>query len=68
MAKGNQKSQKTADITKVNANFDQIDSVFTQIQDQCKVIMPLVSDSLALTKKLVALYKEAFNKGFDSAE
>ena len=67
MPKANQKAnKKPRDLTKVNASFDSIISTIDNMADGTRELMPLVADSLELTKKLVKLYKEAFNKGLDN--
>ena len=60
MAKANQKRR---DLTEVNKSFDRITLAVEDMIEGTRQLMPLVADSLELTRKLVKLYKEAFNKG-----
>jgi len=63
MAKGNKAVQKEVDLTIINRNFDIITRTLDDIANKSAPLMPLVSESLLFTKKLVKLYKEAFNAG-----
>lgn len=63
MPRANQRSKKQQDIKVVNDQFDFITNSLMGMAENCERLMPLVSDSLKFTVKLVRLYKEAFNKG-----
>ena len=60
MAKGNAKAR---DMAGVNKSYDTILTALEGMSDHTKELMPLVADSLDLTRKLVKLYRDAFNQG-----
>jgi len=60
MAKANKKAQ---DLKMVNTRFDDIAKSLEGYADATEALMPLVADSLRFTRKLVLMYKQAFNAG-----
>jgi hypothetical protein len=60
MAKANQNSR---DSQGMDQNFDKILGVLDDMAESCSVIMPLFSDSLVFSKKIVRMYKTAFQLG-----
>lgn len=68
MAKANQKNKKNKKPNKMNAGFDVIIKALEDIIATTEELMPLVSDSLKLTVKLVRLYKKSFNAGIKYAK
>jgi len=59
---------KEENIAKVNAGFDTIEESLTKMAIDVKQLMPLVSDSLLLTIKIIKVYREAFNNGITTKE
>lgn len=65
MAKTNRNAQMEIDKQKVNDNFDIVDETLNDLAMKLSAIMPLVADSLQFTRKLVKLYRRAFNAGLE---
>lgn len=65
MAKANKKMKNPKQM---NAGFDVIIKALEDIIATTEELMPLVSDSLKLTVKLVRLYKKSFNQGIKYAK
>ncbi len=64
MAKAN---KKAVSPKLMNQNFDRVIEVLTDMGTQSEEIMPLFSDSLELSKKIVLMYKKAFNHGIKNS-
>jgi len=62
MAKANKKDR---DLTTVNKHFDIIENSLNGLIDSSEQIMPLFSDSLKLSRKILKMYKVAFNRGIE---
>jgi len=60
MAKANKKSMEAASSAKINTSFLNVDRHLADIAQSCATIMPLVSDSLEFTRKIVRVYQTAF--------
>jgi hypothetical protein len=53
------------DIEDMKKQFDTLSGIMKNLQNKSKTIMPLVSDSLELTIKIIEVYKEAYTSGLD---
>ena len=56
------------DVESMKKQFDTLSNIMKNLQDKSRAIMPLVSDSLELTIKIIEVYKEAYTSGLDKDE
>ena len=64
MAKAN---RKAVNSNQMNKNFDDVLKVLDDMATTSFEIMPLFSESLRLSQKIVGMYKKAFNHGIKNA-
>lgn len=65
MAKAN---KKALNPTQMNAHFDKLDKMLDDMATSSFEIMPLFSAALELARKIVRMYKKAFNEGIKYAK
>jgi len=65
MAKANQKSR---DIKSIDTKFELILKTLDDMAEEARPIMPLLSESLQLSKSIVKMYRRAFKEGIKYAK
>jgi hypothetical protein len=53
------------DIEDMKKQFDTLSGIMKNLKDKTKEVMPLVSDSIDLTIKILGVYKEAYTTGLE---
>lgn len=53
------------DIEDMKKQFDTLSGIMKNLKEKTKEVMPLVSDSIDLTIKILGVYKEAYTTGLE---